>query len=116
ISLDGELDKAFSENTAERFQADNWQVLTVKDGNNLEEIRAALKEAKANTEQPTLIEVKTIIGYGSPNKSNSSASHGAPLGEEEVKLTKENYGWDYEPFHVPQEVYADFEEKIIQNG
>lgn len=116
ISLDGELDKAFSENTAERFQAYNWQVLTVKDGNNLEEIRAALKEAKANTEQPTLIEVKTIIGYGSPNKSNSSASHGAPLGEEEVKLTKENYGWDYEPFHVPQEVYADFEEKIIQNG
>lgn len=116
ISLDGELDKAFSENTAERFQAYNWQVLTVKDGNNLEEIRAALKEAKANTEQPTLIEVKTIIGYGSPNKSNSSASHGAPLGEEEVKLTKKNYGWDYEPFHVPQEVYADFEEKIIQNG
>src|SRR5699024_11387315 len=65
---------------------------------------------------PTLIEVKTIIGYGSPNKSDSSASHGAPLGTDEVTLTKEYYQWTYEEFAVPDEVYADFNEKIVQKG
>src|SRR5699024_11011155 len=70
-----------------------------------------------NTSQPSLIEIKTVIGYGSPNKSASSASHGAPLGEEEVALTKEYYGWNFEEaFHVPEEVYADFQEKVVQKG
>ncbi|SDB89727.1 transketolase [Pelagirhabdus alkalitolerans] len=116
ISLDGDLDKSFSETVQQRFESYNWQVLHVKDGNDVEEISAAIKEAKANTEQPTLIEVKTVIGYGSPNKSASNASHGAPLGEDEVKLTKEAYGWEYEPFEVPEEVYQDFEEKIAKRG
>lgn len=116
ISLDGDLNRSFSENTKERFQAYNWQVLRVEDGNDLEAIRHALKKAKENTTQPTLIEVKTVIGYGSPNKSGSSASHGAPLGSDEVKLTKEFYEWSYEPFHVPTEVYADFREKIGRAG
>ncbi len=74
------------------------------------------KKQKNNKEQPTLIEVKTVIGYGSPNKSASSASHGAPLGTDEVKLTKEYYEWDHEPFCVPGEVYTDFKEKIMDHG
>lgn len=116
ISLDGDLDRSFSENTEQRFKAYGWQVLRVEDGNNVNEIRQAIKEAQQNQDQPSLIEVKTIIGYGSPNKSASSASHGAPLGSDEVKLTKEFYKWDHEAFHVPDEVYADFKGKIIDNG
>ena len=116
ISLDGDLNKAFSENTEQRFKAYGWQVLRVEDGNDIEAIRAAVKEAKENSEQPTLIEVKTIIGYGSPNKSDSAASHGAPLGKDEVQLTKEFYKWPHEEFHVPEEVYKDFKEKIQVNG
>lgn len=117
ITLDGELDKSFSENVGDRFKAYGWQYLRVEDGNNLEEIAKALEEAKAETSKPTLIEVKTVIGYGSPNKSGTSDVHGAPLGEDEMKLTKEYYKWTYEEdFHVPAEVYELFEKTIIQNG
>ncbi|MFD1170732.1 transketolase [Oceanobacillus caeni] len=116
ISLDGDLHKSFSDNTEQRFKAYGWQVLRVEDGNDIEQIRNAIKEAQANKEQPTLIEVRTVIGYGSPNKSASAASHGAPLGVDEVKLTKEFYEWTHDDFHVPEEVYADFNEKIVKNG
>jgi transketolase len=117
ITLDGELDRSFSESVEDRFKAYGWQVLRVEDGNDLSSIRQAIKEAQENTGQPTLIEVKTVIGYGSPNKSGSAASHGAPLGEDEVKLTKEYYKWTYEEdFYVSEEVYADFEEKIARKG
>ncbi|WP_077299937.1 transketolase [Virgibacillus pantothenticus] len=116
ISLDGDLNRSFSEDIEQRFTAYGWQVLTVKDGNNVDAIRQAIKAAQENHEQPTLIEVKTIIGYGSPNKSASAASHGAPLGEDEVKLTKEFYKWTHEDFYVPEEVYADFNQKIVQKG
>src|SRR5690625_3403847 len=116
ISLDGDLDRSFSDDTEERFKAYGWQVLRVEDGNDLSEIRAAIKEAQENKDQPTLIEIKTIIGYGSPNKSNSSTSHGAPLGKDEVTLTKEYYKWTHEEFNVPEEVYADFNEKIVEHG
>ncbi|AXI10529.1 transketolase [Oceanobacillus zhaokaii] len=116
ISLDGDLNKSFSENTEQRFKAYGWQVIRVEDGNDVDAIRAAIKEAQANTEQPTLIEVRTIIGYGSPNKSGSSTSHGSPLGTDEVKLTKEFYKWTHEDFSVPEEVYADFNEKIGKDG
>lgn len=116
ISLDGDLDRSFSDNTEQRFEAYGWQVIRVEDGNNLNEIKQAIQSAKENTTQPTLIEVKTIIGYGSPNKSNSSASHGAPLGEDEAKLTKEYYQWEHGPFHVSEEVYEDFKEKVQKNG
>lgn len=116
ISLDGDLDKSFSENVVERFSSYGWQVLYVADGNNLAEIREAIQQAKLNKSQPTLIEVKTVIGYGSPNKSGSSDSHGAPLGGEETKLTKENYDWSYEPFHVPNEVYEEFNERVVKRG
>ncbi|MFD1450288.1 transketolase [Oceanobacillus sojae] len=116
ISLDGDLDRAFSENTEQRFKAYGWQVLRVEDGNDVDAIRQAIKEAQQNQDQPTLIEVKTIIGYGSPNKSASSASHGSPLGADEVKLTKEAYKWNHEDFYVSDEVYADFKEKIVTDG
>ncbi|KKE78447.1 transketolase [Oceanobacillus caeni] len=116
ISLDGDLHKSFSDNTEQRFKAYGWQVLRVEDGNDIKQIRNAIKEAQANKEQPTLIEVRTVIGYGSPNKSASAASHGAPLGVDEVKLTKEFYEWTHDDFHVPEEVYADFNEKIVKNG
>ncbi|MCZ0704492.1 transketolase [Natronobacillus azotifigens] len=116
ISLDGDLDKSFSESVENRFHSYGWQVIRVNDGNDVEEIANALKAAKANLEQPTMIEVKTVIGYGSPNKSGSNAAHGAPLGDDEIKLTKETYKWAHEPFSVPDEVYADFDEKIVQRG
>ncbi|WP_100010876.1 transketolase [Lentibacillus sediminis] len=116
ISLDGDLNQSFSEDIEKRFEAYGWQVIRVDDGTDVAAIREALKAAKANTEQPTLIEVKTVIGYGSPNKSASAASHGAPLGEDEVKLTKEYYKWTHEDFHVPDEVYQDFREKIGKDG
>ncbi|MDO6451144.1 transketolase [Oceanobacillus profundus] len=116
ISLDGDLNRSFSENTEQRFKAYGWQVIRVEDGNDLNAIRSAIKEAQSNTTQPTLIEVKTIIGYGSPNKSASASSHGAPLGTDEVVLTKEYYKWTHDDFHVPDEVYVDFNEKIVQDG
>jgi len=116
ISLDGDLDRSFSDNTEQRFKAYGWQVLRVEDGNDLDEIRQAIKTAKENADQPTLIEIKTVIGYGSPNKSASSASHGAPLGADEVTLTKDYYKWSHGEFEVPAEVYRDFEEKIVKKG
>ncbi|WP_138414671.1 transketolase [Aquibacillus sediminis] len=116
ISLDGELDQSFSENVEDRFKAYGWQVIRVEDGNDTAEIAKALEQAKANVDQPTLIEVKTVIGFGSPNKAGSSASHGAPLGADEIKLTKESYEWEHDDFHVPEEVYQDFNAKIVERG
>ncbi|MEH7387150.1 transketolase [Bacillus sp. JJ1521] len=116
ISLDGDLDRSFSDNTANRFKAYGWQVLRVEDGNDLDEIRNAIKEGKTNTNQPTLIEIKTVIGFGSPNKAGSSDAHGAPLGKEEIQLVKKAYNWEYEEFEVPTEVYNDFADKIKQPG
>lgn len=108
ISLDGETNKAFTEDVAARFRAYGWHVLRVEDGNDLGAIHRALEEAKAHRGQPTLIEVKTHIGYGSPNKQDTAAAHGAPLGEEEVKLTKQAYQWEHPPFHVPDEAKEAF--------
>ncbi|HZG59892.1 MAG TPA: transketolase [Anoxybacillus sp.] len=117
ISLDGELSLSFSENVAERFKAYGWQYLRVEDGNNIEEIANALKEAKADTSRPTLIEVKTTIGYGSPNKAGTSDVHGSPLGADELKLTKEAYQWTFEEdFYVPEEVYEHFRKVVKEAG
>ncbi|MFC4183314.1 transketolase [Saccharococcus thermophilus] len=117
ISLDGELNLSFSESVEQRFKAYGWQYLRVEDGNNIEEIAKALEEAKADTTRPTLIEVKTTIGYGSPNKAGTSNVHGAPLGTEELKLTKEAYKWTFEEdFYVPQEVYDHFREVVKEAG
>ncbi|WP_281890028.1 transketolase [Paenibacillus sp. YYML68] len=112
ISLDGELNLSFSENVAQRFEGYGWQVLRVEDGNDLEAIHKAVLEAQADY-RPTLIEVKTVIGYGSPNKAGKgghAGPHGSPLGTDEVVLTKQAYGWDdSQHFHVPDEVRAHFE-------
>ncbi|MBO0962905.1 transketolase [Neobacillus sp. MM2021_6] len=117
ISLDGDLNKSFSESVKERFQAYGWQYLRVEDGNNLEEIAKALEEAKNDLDRPTMIEVRTVIGYGSPNRAGTSGVHGSPLGAEELKLTKEAYKWTFaEDFHVPQEVYDNFQKLIVENG
>lgn len=114
ISLDGKLNLSFSENVAQRFDAYGWQVLRVEDGNDLPALEKAIAEAQADTSKPTLIEVKTVIGYGSPNKQGKGGhggTHGSPLGAEEAKLTKEFYKWVYEEnFHVPDEVRAHFAE------
>ncbi len=104
ISLDGDLHLSFSESVQKRFEAYGWEVIRVEDGNDLSEIQAAIAQAK-KSDAPTLIEVKTVIGYGSPNKGGKSASHGAPLGASETQLAKQTYGWSYEEaFHVPTEV------------
>jgi len=117
ISLDGDLDKSFSESVEGRFKAYGWQYIRVEDGNNLEEIARAIEEAKTDEDRPTMIEVKTIIGYGSPNLSGKSDVHGAPLGADELKLTKEAYKWTFEEdFHVPSEVYDHFKQQIAEKG
>lgn len=117
ISLDGDLDKSFSESVKDRFLAYGWQYLRVEDGNNLEEIATALEEARKDLDRPTMIEVRTVIGYGSPNRAGTSGVHGAPLGKEELRLTKEAYKWTFEEdFHVPQEVYENFQQLIVENG
>ena len=117
ISLDGDLNQSFSESVENRFKAYGWQYVRVEDGNDLNEIAKAIEEAKQDTERPTLIEVRTIIGYGSPNKSGKADAHGAPLGADEIKLTKEAYKWTFEEdFHVPQEVYDQFNKLIVENG
>ncbi|MGE5700938.1 MAG: transketolase [Clostridia bacterium] len=111
ICLDGKLSVSFSENVAMRYQAYGWQYIRVEDGNDLAAIDAAIAEARADLDRPTLIEVKTTIGYGSPNKGGSSASHGAPLGKDEVKLTKEHYVWGHDDFHVPAEVASFYQQR-----
>lgn len=116
ISLDGELNKAFSENVKERFTSYGWSYILVEDGNDLEAIDKAITEAKT-LEGPTLIEVKTVIGYGAPNKAGTNSVHGAPLGEEERELALKAYGLDpSKRFNVPQEVYDIFSETMLKRA
>ena len=110
ISIDGEVSSWFSDDTQKRFESYNWQVIKV-DGHNLKEIDNAISTAKENVNQPTLICCKTKIGFGSPNKEGTSGVHGAALGDDEVKLTRENLGWEYPPFTIPKEVYEVFDAK-----
>ncbi|HFK1747231.1 TPA: transketolase [Bacillus cereus] len=116
ISLDGSLNLSFSENIQKRAESANWQYLRVEDGNNVADITAAIELARQNMEQPTIIEVRTIIGYGSPKVAGTNKAHGNPLGIEEAKVTKQAYGWEHEEdFFVPEEVKAHFEE-LKQKG
>jgi transketolase len=113
ISLDGELNLSFSENVGKRFEAYGWQVIRVEDGNDLDALAKAIEQAQGESNKPTLIEVKTVIGYGSPNKGGKgghAGPHGSPLGADEAKLTKGFYEWPHEEFHVPEEVRAHFAE------
>ena len=115
ISLDGPTSKAFTEDVKQRFEAYGWQHILVKDGNDLEEIAKAIEEAQAETAKPTLIEIKTVIGFGASNEGTHKV-HGAPLGDEGVAFAKNNYKWDFEAFHVPEEVQARFNDTIGSNG
>jgi len=106
ITIDGHTELSFTEDVGKRYEAYGWQVLTVEDGNkDVDGIRKAIAEAKACTDKPTLIKVKTIIGFGSPNKADSHDAHGAPLGPEEAQATRDQLGWKHGEFEVPQSVY-----------
>ena len=116
ISIEGGTDIAFTEDVKKRFEAFGFQTLVVEDGNNIEEIGKAIEEAKADKTRPTMITVKTKIGYGCPAKEGKASAHGEPLGADNVTALKENLGWpSQEPFYVPDEVYANYKEKA-KNG
>ncbi|WP_142560879.1 transketolase [Staphylococcus epidermidis] len=116
ISLDGDLDKSFSEDTKQRFEAYGWNYILVENGNDLDEIDNAITQAKSQ-QGPTIIEVKTIIGFGSPNKAGSNGVHGAPLGEEERALTFKEYGLGPEKrFNVPEDVYEIFKSTMLKRA
>ena len=106
ISIDGEVDGWFTDDTPKRFEAYGWQVIPEVDGHNPEAVRAAIEAGRANTTQPTLICCKTIIGFGSPNKQGTEACHGAALGEDEIALTREKLGWNHGAFEIPSEIYG----------
>ena len=109
ISIDGPTTLSFSEDVGARFTAYGWHVQRVEDGNDLDAIDAALEKARAEKERPSLVILRTHIAYGSPNKQDTSAAHGSPLGEEEVRLTKERLGWPTEPpFYIPEDALAEW--------
>ncbi|MFG6103228.1 transketolase [Leptothoe sp. EHU-05/26/07-4] len=113
ISIDGSTDIAFTEDVSKRFEAYGWHVLHVEDGNtDLEAIAKAIEEAKKVTDKPTMIKVTTTIGYGSPNKADTSGVHGAALGGDEIALTRENLGWDHAPFEIPEDVLGRFRQAV----
>ncbi|MDM8546455.1 transketolase [Candidatus Venteria ishoeyi] len=111
ISIDGHVDGWFSDDTPKRFEAYGWHVIADVDGHDHEALEKAIDMAKAITDKPTLICCKTTIGFGSPNKAGSHACHGAPLGDEEINLTKAALGWDHGPFEVPADVYNGWDAK-----
>lgn len=115
ICLDGETNDAFTESVRARYDAYGWHTILVEDGNNIEAIGLAIEEAKA-AGKPSLIEIKTVIGYGAPTKGGTNAVHGAPLGAEEAAATRKALNWGYAPFEVPQEVYDDFKENVADRG
>lgn len=115
VTLDGPLSMSFSENVKKRYEACNWQVLEVKDGNDINEIHRAIKKGKKEQFKPTLIIVNTVIGFGSANQGTNKV-HGAPLGKEDGKNAKLSYGFDHDEFYVPEEVYEDFKKKTIKRG
>lgn len=116
VSIEGSTDITFTEDVAQRFRGHGWNVIGPIDGLKIDEVDRALRQARAENNRPHLIIVKTVIGYGSPHKAGTASAHGEPLGEEEVRLTKERLGWQYqEPFYVPQEVLAHFR-KAMERG
>lgn len=113
ISIDGNTSLAFGEDVGARFESYGWHVQTVHDGNNLEKLEVAIRHAQQVTDKPSLIKVRTHIGYGSPNKQDTSEAHGSPLGDDEIKLTKKNYSWDENKFFfIPDEVKSHMREAV----
>jgi transketolase len=111
ISIDGELDGWFGDDTPKRFEAYGWHVIPNVDGHDAEAVTKAIAEAKAVRDKPSLICAKTTIGFGSPNKAGSHDCHGAPLGEDEVAATRKELGWSHEPFVIPSDIYAAWDAK-----
>ncbi len=105
ISIDGDVEGWFTEDVAKRFQAYGWHVIEDIDGHDPDKIKSAIETAQASTDKPSIIICKTIIGWGSPNKAGKESSHGAPLGDDEIKLTRENIGWIYDAFEIPADYY-----------
>ena len=116
ISIDGHVQAWFTDDTPGRFRAYGWHVIPSVDGHSVEAVDAAIEQAKALTDRPSLICCKTIIGKGAPNKADSHDAHGAPLGEKEVAATRENIGWRYPPFEIPAEVYAGWDARVKGAG
>lgn len=112
ISIEGDTDIAFREDVAKRYEAYNWQVIKVNDGNDIEAIEKAIEEAKSETSKPSMIIVKNQIGFGCPAKQGKASAHGEPLGAENIKAMKENLGWKQEDFYVPAEVYSNMDKYI----
>jgi len=111
ISIDGHVEGWFTDDTPKRFESYGWHVISDVDGHDPEALQKAIEIAKAMTDKPTLVCCKTTIGFGSPNKAGSHESHGAPLGDEEINLTKAALGWDHGPFEVPKDIYAAWDAK-----
>lgn len=112
ISIDGEVEGWFSDDTPKRFEAYGWQVISDVDGHDPEQIEKAISAAKSNTSQPTLICCKTTIGFGSPNKQGTESCHGAPLGDDEIALTRDALDWQHAPFDIPADVYSGWDAKV----
>ena len=115
ISIDGDVEGWFTDDTPARFAAYGWHVVSV-DGHNPEAIAAAIVEAKSVTDKPSMICCKTIIGFGSPNKEGTHDCHGAPLGDDEIAATREKLNWSYAPFEIPADIYADWDQKDKGNA
>src|SRR6056300_329347 len=106
ISIDGEVEGWFTDNTPARFESYGWQVIPSVDGHDSEAIAAAIEAAMADTDRPSLICCKTIIGKGAPNKQGTESCHGAPLGADEIAATRATLGWSFAPFEIPADIYA----------
>lgn len=111
ISIDGDTDGWFADDTPARFKAYNWHVITDIDGHNPQAVQEAIKQAQQVKDKPTLICCRTTIGFGSPNKAGKASSHGSPLGEDEIALVRKELNWQHEPFEIPAEIYAEFDAK-----
>ncbi len=111
ISIDGEVEGWFTDDTPARFKSYGWDVIEGVDGHDAEQVKAAIEKAKANSAQPTLICCKTTIGFGSPNKEGTESCHGAPLGEDEIVATREKLGWSHGAFEIPEDIYAGWNGK-----
>ncbi|MBT8076572.1 MAG: transketolase [Gammaproteobacteria bacterium] len=116
ISIDGEVQGWFTDDTPARFEAYGWQVIRDVDGHDPLEIKQAVETARAETGRPTLICCRTVIGFGSPNKQGTSATHGSPLGDDEIAATREALGWSHPPFEIPGEIYAAWDAKAKGQG
>lgn len=111
ISIDGDVEGWFTDDTPKRFESYGWQVIPAVDGHDADAVRAAIETARANTTQPTMICCKTIIGFGAPNKQGTESCHGAPLGDDEIVAARENLGWKHGAFEIPSEIYAKWDAK-----